>query len=107
MYGTISNNEGAQERTAGRSPAPPLILGRRQGLPPKLPVSALGAARPAGAGRYEAEVAGSGRRYKVLDVGRWSFDRINRELNELASQGWKLIAVAGYGQCGVRLWLVK
>lgn len=51
--------------------------------------------------------AGDGKQYRVLDVGKWSFDRINRELHELACSGWKLIAVAGYGQCGVRLWLVK
>ena len=51
--------------------------------------------------------ADDGKQYRMLDVGSWSFDRINRELHRLACSGWKLIAVAGYGQCGVRLWLVK
>lgn len=100
MYGTMKGNDGAQEQAAGRGSALP------PGLIPLEPARDAADAAGAGQGRA-AETAGSGKRYMVLDVGSWAFDRLNRELNELAGQGWKLIAVAGYGQCGVRLWLVK
>ena len=100
MTGMMTSGSGVPGLASSSAPLP------AQDLPRGAP--ARGCLRTAGREAWSAVGhASSVRRFLMLDVGRWPFDRINRELHELACQGWKLIAVAGYGQCGVRLWLVK